>query len=119
MFNLVRLGLSRTPMPVAMAYRPNDWLMVRGSWSQEVRAQNLLQLHQPNFERSNARRDYAACAAQLAIKAKAIPALTTNNDYSTSEGRIESRSSNSRERPRGWTSASTTACAARLWATGA
>jgi len=77
---------------VAMAYRPNGWLMVRGSWSQGFRAPNLLQLHQPDFERSNARRDYAACAVQLAIGA--IPTLTTSNDYCTSEDRIESRSGN-------------------------
>ncbi|WP_175573181.1 TonB-dependent receptor, partial [Pseudomonas syringae] len=77
---------------VAMAYRPNGWLMFRGAWSQGFRAPNLLQLHQPDFERSNARRDYAACAVQLAIGA--IPNLTTSNDYCTSEDRIESRSGN-------------------------
>lgn len=77
---------------VAVAYRPNDWLMFRSAWSQGFRAPNLLQLHQPDFERSNARRDYAACAVQLAIGA--IPTLTTSNDYCTSESRIERRAGN-------------------------
>ena len=77
---------------VALAYRPNDWLMFRSAWSQGFRAPNLLQLHQPDFERSNARRDYAACAVQLAIGA--IPTLTTSNDYCTSESRIERRAGN-------------------------
>lgn len=76
----------------ALAYRPNDWLMFRGAWSQGFRAPNLLQLHQSDFERVNARRDYAACAVQLAIGA--IPTLTTSNDYCTSEDRIEQRSGN-------------------------
>lgn len=76
----------------ALAYRPNDWLMFRGAWSQGFRAPNLLQLHQSDFERVNARRDYAACAVQLAIGA--IPTLGTSNDYCTSEDRIEQRSGN-------------------------
>jgi iron complex outermembrane receptor protein len=77
---------------VALAYRPNDWLMFRSAWSKGFRAPNLMQLHQPDFERSNNRRDYAACAVQLAIGA--IPSLTTSNDYCTSESRIEQRSGN-------------------------
>lgn len=77
---------------VALAYRPNSWLMFRSAWSQGFRAPNLLQLHQPDFERSNARRDYAACAVQLAIGA--IETLTTSNDYCTSEDRIEQRAGN-------------------------
>ena len=77
---------------VALAYRPNDWLMFRSAWSKGFRAPNLLQLHQPDFQRSNSRRDYAACAVQLAIGA--IPTLTTSNDYCASEDRIEQRSGN-------------------------
>lgn len=77
---------------IALAYRPTPWLMFRSAWSEGFRAPNLLQLHQPDFERSNSRRDYAACAVQLAIGA--IPTLTTSNDYCTSEDRIEKRSGN-------------------------
>lgn len=77
---------------VALAYRPTDWLMFRSAWSKGFRAPNLLQLHQPDFERSNSRRDYAACAVQLAIGA--IPTLVTSNDYCTSEDRIEQRTGN-------------------------
>lgn len=77
---------------VALSYRPSDWLMFRSSWSKGFRAPNLLQLHQPDFERSNSRRDYAACAVQLAIGA--IPTLTTTNDYCTSESRVEQRAGN-------------------------
>ncbi|MBK5953834.1 TonB-dependent receptor, partial [Rhodospirillum rubrum] len=77
---------------VALAYRPTSWLMFRSAWSQGFRAPNLLQLHQPDFERSNARRDYAACAVQLAIGA--IETLTESNDYCTSEDRIEQRAGN-------------------------
>lgn len=77
---------------VALAYRPTDWLMFRSAWSQGFRAPNLLQLHQPDFERSNSRRDYAACAVQLKIGA--IPTLVTSNDYCTSEDRIEQRTGN-------------------------
>ena len=51
-----------------------------------------MQLHQPDFERSNSRRDYAACAVQLKIGA--IPTLTTSNEYCTSESRVERRSGN-------------------------
>lgn len=82
---------------VAMAYRPTDWLMFRSSWSKGFRAPNLLQLHQPDFERSNSRRDYAACAVQLAIKA--IPTLTSTNDYCTSESRVEQRAGNPNLKP--------------------
>ena len=77
---------------VAVAYRPTEWMMFRSAWSQGFRAPNLLQLHQPDFERSNSRRDFAACAVQLAIRA--IPTLTTTNEYCTSESRIEQRSGN-------------------------
>lgn len=77
---------------VALAYRPTSWLMFRSAWSQGFRAPNLLQLYQPDFERSNARRDYAACAVQLAIGA--IETLTESNDYCTSEDRIEQRAGN-------------------------
>lgn len=35
-------GSARTPMPAAMAYRPNSWLMVRGSLSQGVRPHRTL-----------------------------------------------------------------------------
>ncbi|MFD1787911.1 TonB-dependent receptor domain-containing protein [Sphingomonas floccifaciens] len=76
----------------AMAYRPNRWLMFRGSWSQGFRAPNLLQLHQPDFERSNSRRDYAACAVQLKINA--ISSLFSDNAYCDAQDRIESRSGN-------------------------
>ena len=77
---------------IALSYRPADWMMFRTAWSQGFRAPNLLQLHQPDFERSNSRRDYAACAVQLRIGA--IPTLTTTNDYCTSESRIEARAGN-------------------------
>lgn len=77
---------------VAMSYRPTDWLMFRSAWSKGFRAPNLMQLHQPDFERSNSRRDYAACAVQLAIGA--IPTIVTSNDYCTSESRIEQRAGN-------------------------
>lgn len=77
---------------VAVSYRPSDWLMFRTAWSQGFRAPNLLQLNQPDFERSNNRRDFAACAVQLQIMA--IPTLTTTNEYCTSESRIEQRSGN-------------------------
>src|SRR5690606_35555620 len=61
-------GLVGAPK-VAVAYRPNDWLMFRTAWSKGFRAPNLTQLHQPDFQRSNSRRDYAACAVQVAIGA--------------------------------------------------
>ena len=77
---------------IALSYRPTDWLMFRGAWSKGFRAPNLMQLHQPDFERSNSRRDYAACAVQLKIGA--IPTLTTSNEYCTSESRVERRSGN-------------------------
>ena len=82
---------------VALAYRPNDWLMFRGAWSKGFRAPNLMQLHQPDFERSNSRRDYAACAVQLAIGA--IDKITTSNEYCTSESRVESRAGNLELKP--------------------
>jgi len=82
---------------IAMAYRPTDWLMFRGAWSKGFRAPNLMQLHQPDFERSNSRRDYAACAVQLAIGA--IDKITTSNEYCTSESRVERRSGNLELKP--------------------
>lgn len=82
---------------IAAAYRPTDWLMFRGAWSKGFRAPNLMQLHQPDFERSNARRDYAACAVQLAIGA--IDKITTSNEYCTSESRIEQRAGNLNLKP--------------------
>ncbi|HEY1072166.1 TonB-dependent receptor [Brevundimonas sp.] len=82
---------------VAIAYRPNDWLMFRTAWSEGFRAPNLTQLHQPDFQRSNSRRDYAACAVQLKIGA--IPTLTSNNDYCVSESRIENRAGNPNLKP--------------------
>lgn len=84
-------GLVGAPK-VALAYRPNDWLMFRTAWSKGFRAPNLTQLHQPDFQRSNSRRDYAACAVQVAIGA--IPNLSANNDYCSSESRIENRAGN-------------------------
>src|SRR5690606_29781600 len=47
-------GLVGAPK-VALAYRPNDWLMFRTAWSKGFRAPNLTQLHQPDFQRSNSR----------------------------------------------------------------
>lgn len=82
---------------IAMAYRPTDWLMFRGAWSKGFRAPNLMQLHQPDFERSNSRRDYAACAVQLAIGA--IDKITTSNEYCTSESRVERRAGNLELKP--------------------
>ncbi|MGH7026429.1 TonB-dependent receptor [Brevundimonas sp.] len=84
-------GLVGAPK-VAVAYRPNDWLMFRTAWSKGFRAPNLTQLHQPDFQRSNARRDFASCAVQLKIGA--IPTLTSNNDYCASESRVENRAGN-------------------------
>lgn len=82
---------------IAVSYRPTDWLMFRSAWSQGFRAPNLMQLHQPDFERSNSRRDYAACAVQLAIGA--IKKITDNNDFCSSEERIERRSGNLNLKP--------------------
>src|SRR5690606_27969328 len=84
-------GLVGAPK-VALAYRPNDWLMFRAAWSKGFRAPNLTQVHQPDFQRSNSRRDYAACAVQVAIGA--IPNLSATNDYCSSESRIENRAGN-------------------------
>ena len=84
-------GLVGAPK-VAIAYRPNDWLMFRTAWSQGFRAPNLTQLHQPGFERSNGRRDYAACAVQVAIGA--LPSMDKDNEYCNAESRVENRSGN-------------------------
>lgn len=77
---------------IAVAYRPTDWLMFRSAWSEGFRAPNILQLSQGDFERANSRRDWAACAVQVAIGA--IDSLTSSNDYCGSESRTESRSGN-------------------------
>lgn len=82
---------------IAAAYRPTEWLMFRSAWSEGFRAPNILQLVQGDFERSNSRRDYAACAVQLAIGA--ITSITQTNDYCYSEGRVESRSGNPELKP--------------------
>ncbi|MET4682126.1 iron complex outermembrane receptor protein [Brevundimonas faecalis] len=82
---------------IALSYRPTDWLMFRGAWSKGFRAPNLMQLHQPDFERSNARRDYASCAVQLAIGA--ITSITQNNDYCASDSRVERRAGNLELKP--------------------
>lgn len=77
---------------IAVAYRPTEWLMFRSAWSEGFRAPNIMQLAQGDFERSNNRRDWAACAVQVAIGA--LPSLTGTNDYCGSESRTESRSGN-------------------------
>lgn len=82
---------------IAVAYRPTDWLMFRSAWSEGFHAPNIMQLSQSEFERSNNRRDWAACAVQVAIGA--LPTLTGTNEYCASESRTESRSGNTELKP--------------------
>ncbi|HYD44307.1 MAG TPA: TonB-dependent receptor, partial [Phenylobacterium sp.] len=46
---------------VAAGWRPAEWLLIRGSWSEGFRAPNLPQLYERGIQRSNTRTDYARC----------------------------------------------------------
>lgn len=46
---------------VAASWRPTEWLLVRGSWSEGFRAPNLPQLYERGIQRSNTRTDWAKC----------------------------------------------------------
>ncbi|MCC7267835.1 MAG: TonB-dependent receptor [Caulobacteraceae bacterium] len=46
---------------VAVGWRPAEWLLVRGSWSEGFRAPNLPQLYERGIQRSNTRSDWAKC----------------------------------------------------------
>lgn len=94
--NYSQFGFVAAPK-IALAYRTNDWLMFRTAWSQGFRAPNLMQLHQSDFERVNSRRDYSACAVQLAIGA--ITSITGNNEYCLSEPQIDRRAGNAELKP--------------------
>ena len=56
---------SVTKPKVALAWRPADFLLFRGAWSQGFKAPNLQQQFDRSLERVNLRTDYIQCEADL------------------------------------------------------
>jgi outer membrane receptor protein involved in Fe transport len=74
---------------VAVAWRPIDSLLFRGSWSEGFRAPNLPQQFERGLLRSNTRTDWVRCEAQLRKN------LIANFDQCTSSISVQSNRSGS------------------------
>ncbi|HWW58114.1 MAG TPA: TonB-dependent receptor [Sphingopyxis sp.] len=78
---------------VALSWYPVPNLQFRGSWSQSFRAPNLPQLFENGIQRSNTRRDWVRCEADL----RADPPRIANFDDCTQSQAIVSNRSGSKE----------------------
>jgi len=54
---------STTVPKIAFGWRPTDWLMLRGSWSEAYRAPNLVTINEQLVVRNNTRNDYTCIYA--------------------------------------------------------
>jgi len=54
---------STTVPKIAFGWRPTDWLMLRGSWSEAYRAPNLVTINEKLVVRNNTRNDYTCIYA--------------------------------------------------------
>ena len=66
---------------VAFGWRPTDWFMLRGSWSEAFRAPNLVTINEEVVARSNTNKDFV-CQYVTDITGDPEDALDSNCEYS-------------------------------------
>jgi iron complex outermembrane receptor protein len=78
--NFSDVGHTTVPK-IAFGWRPTDWLMLRGSWSEAFRAPNLVTVNEEVVARSNTNKDWV-CQYVTDITGDPDDALDSNCEYS-------------------------------------